>query len=252
VEIHAQVLENVLSHSILSRPRFAITIELLVSIAIGGTIIWLLPILGPFIILVVGGATAAILAGTSWYLYAQHQLLIDSTFPLASSFSLYTVLVFTNYATEQRRRRQIRLAFGQYLAPSLVEQLANAPERLVLGGEQRNVTIMFSDVRGFTTISERFKDDPQGLIALMNRLLTPLTNAIMSRKGTIDKYIGDAVMAFWNAPLDDPTHERNACDAALDMLEALEALNRSVSASGSTRAPVSWETWDRTFTSTIQ
>ncbi len=226
VEIHAQVLENVLSHSILSRPRFAITIELLVSIAIGGTIIWLLPILGPFIILVVGSVTAAILAGTSWYLYAQQQLLIDSTFPLVSSLSLYSVLVFTNYATEQRRRRQIRLAFGQYLAPSLVDQLANAPERLVLGGEQRNVTVMFSDVRGFTTISERYKDDPQGLIALMNRLLTPLTNAIMSRKGTIDKYIGDAVMAFWNAPLDDSAHERNACHAALDMLEALEALNR--------------------------
>lgn len=226
VEIHAQVLESVLSHSMLSRPRYAIMIELLMALVIGGAIIWLLPILGPFVILVVGGVIASMLVGASWYLYARQHLLIDFTFPLASSLSLYTVLVFTNYVTEQTRRRQIRQAFGQYLSPSLVEQLANAPERLVLGGEQRNVSIMFSDVRGFTAISERYKDDPQGLIALMNRLLTPLTNAIMDRRGTIDKYMGDAIMAFWNAPLDDPQHEINACHAALDMLERLESLNR--------------------------
>ena len=104
---------------------------------------------------------------------------------------------------EQAQRRQIRSAFGQYLSPTLVEQLAQSPEKLVLGGEQRDMTIMFSDVRGFTTISEIYKDDPQGLTALMNRFLTPLTNAIIDRKGTIDKYMGDAIMAFWNAPLDD-------------------------------------------------
>ena len=88
------------------------------------------------------------------------------------------------------------------------------------------MTIMFSDVRGFTTISEIYKDDPQGLTALMNSFLTPLTNAIIDRKGTIDKYMGDAIMAFWNAPLDDPTHEINACEAALDMLDRVERLNR--------------------------
>src|SRR5205814_6833430 len=89
-----------------------------------------------------------------------------------------------------------------------------------------DMTIMFSDVRGFTTISEIYKDDPQGLTALMNSFLTPLTNAIIDRKGTIDKYMGDAIMAFWNAPIDDPTHELTACEAALDMLERVEGLNR--------------------------
>ena len=128
---------------------------------------------------------------------------------------------------EQAQRRQIRSAFGQYLSPALVEQLAQSPEKLVLGGEEREMTIMFSDVRGFTTISESFKHDPQGLTALMNRFLTPLTNAILERKGTIDKYMGDAIMAFWNAPLDDTDHEINACEAALDMLE------RSTSSTGS-------------------
>ena len=117
-------------------------------------------------------------------------------------------LVFINYFREQTDRRRIRSAFGQYLSPALVEQLAQSPDKLVLGGEVRDMTIMFSDVRGFTTISETYKDDPQGLTHLMNRLLTPLTNAIVERKGTIDKYIGDAIMAFWNAPLDDAEHER--------------------------------------------
>jgi adenylate cyclase len=96
----------------------------------------------------------------------------------------------------------------------------------VLGGEQRDMTIMFSDVRGFTTISEMYKNDPQGLTSLMNRFLTPLTNAIIDRKGTIDKYMGDAIMAFWNAPLTDVTHEINACEAALDMQDRITELNR--------------------------
>ena len=95
----------------------------------------------------------------------------------------------------------------------------------MLGGEARTMTIMFSDVRGFTTISETYKDDPQGLTQLMNRFLTPLTNAIIERKGTIDKYMGDAIMAFWNAPIDDAEHEINACRAAIDMLRRVDDLN---------------------------
>jgi adenylate cyclase len=131
-----------------------------------------------------------------------------------------------NYASEQSQRRRIRSAFGQYLSPTLVAQLAKSPEKLVLGGEERTMTIMFSDVRGFTGIAEAYKHDPQGLTALMNRFLTPLTNAIIERRGTIDKYMGDAIMAFWNAPLDDAGHQANACAAALDMLERIKVLNR--------------------------
>ena len=112
----------------------------------------------------------------------------------------------------------------------------------MLGGEERRMTILFSDVRGFTTISEHYKDDPQGLTQLMNRFLTPLTNAIIERKGTIDKYIGDAIMAFWNAPLDDDEHEANACDAALEMLARAEALNvelkREAEANGGVYMPL--------------
>ena len=181
-------------------------------------------------------------SATSWYLFAEQQLLIDFTFPLLSSLLIYLTLVFTNFVKEQAQRRQIRSAFGQYLSPTLVEQLAQSPEKLVLGGEARDMTIMFSDVRGFTTISEIYKDDPQGLTALMNSFLTPLTNAIIDRKGTIDKYMGDAIMAFWNAPLYDPTHELNACEAALDMLDRVERLNRereaAAKANGSLFIPI--------------
>ena len=112
----------------------------------------------------------------------------------------------------------------------------------MLGGEERRMTILFSDVRGFTTISEHYKDDPQGLTRLMNRFLTPLTNAIIERNGTIDKYIGDAIMAFWNAPLDDEEHEANACAAALEMLSRAEDLNvelkREAEANGGVYMPL--------------
>ena len=226
VEIHAQVLESILSNSMLSQPWYAVASELTAALLLGVTIIVLAPILGPTILLLFGATFIALLVGTSWYLFTEQQLLIDFTFPLLSSLLIYLTLVFTNFVKEQAQRRQIRSAFGQYLSPALVEQLAQSPEKLVLGGEARDMTIMFSDVRGFTTISEIYKDDPQGLTALMNSFLTPLTNAIIDRKGTIDKYMGDAIMAFWNAPLYDPTHELNACEAALDMLERVERLNR--------------------------
>jgi adenylate cyclase len=225
VEIHAQVLESILSNSMLSQPNYTIAVELGAALVLGAAIIVLAPILGPMLLLLFGATFVALLIGTSWYLFAEQKLLIDFTFPLLSSLLIYLTLVFTNFVKEQAQRRQIRSAFGQYLSPTLVEQLAQSPEKLVLGGEARDMTIMFSDVRGFTTISEIYKDDPQGLTALMNSFLTPLTNAIIDRKGTIDKYMGDAIMAFWNAPLYDPTHELNACEAALDMLERVERLN---------------------------
>ena len=172
--------------------------------------------------------------------YTQHRLLIDFTYPLMSTTAIYLTLIFSSFVREQAQRRQIRSAFGQYLSPALVEQLAQSPEKLVLGGEEREMTIMFSDMRGFTSISETYKHDPQGLTALMNRFLTPLTNAILDRKGTIDKYMGDAIMAFWNAPLDDKEHQINACEAALDMLERIDELNKVARAGGGGRRATSF------------
>jgi adenylate cyclase len=226
VEVHAQVIEGALTRTVLSQPNYAIAIEFLAAIVLGLLVIAVAPLFGPVSLVAVGAVFATLLIGTSWYFYTQQRLLIDFTYPLLSTTSIYLTLIFASFVREQAQRRQIRLAFGQYLSPALVEQLAQSPEKLVLGGEEREMTIMFSDMRGFTSISESYKNDPQGLTALMNRFLTPLTNAILNRKGTIDKYMGDAIMAFWNAPLDDQAHQLNACEAALDMLERVDALNQ--------------------------
>jgi adenylate cyclase len=225
VEVHAQVLESALTKSLLTYPNYAVGAELLVAALVGLAIIIVAPMLRASIMIALGAIIIAALLGASWYLYSQYNLLIDFTYSLMSSLLVYLTLIFVNYFKEQKQRQQIRAAFGFYLSPALVEQLARSPEKLVLGGEERKMTILFSDVRGFTTISEHYKHDPQGLTRLMNRFLTPLTNAIIERKGTIDKYIGDAIMAFWNAPLDDPQQEINACEAALEMLARADKLN---------------------------
>ncbi|HET7885166.1 MAG TPA: adenylate/guanylate cyclase domain-containing protein [Bradyrhizobium sp.] len=226
VEIHAQVLEAALTHAVLAQPNYAIAVEFLGAMVLGLLVIIFAPSFGPVTLVGVGALFATVLFGASWYFYQYHRLLIDFTYPLLSTTAIYLTLIFASFVREQRQRRQIRSAFGQYISPALVEQLAHSPEKLKLGGEEREMTIMFSDVRGFTSISESYKHDPQGLTALMNRFLTPLTDAILARKGTIDKYMGDAIMAFWNAPLDDNEHQINACNAALDMLEKIDALNR--------------------------
>jgi adenylate cyclase len=242
VEVHAEILENVLTKSLLASPGFAIGAEIVTAVVFGLAIIIAAPMLPAGIVVSLGAMLIAGLIGISWYFFVVHHLLIDFTYPLISCWLIYLVLTFVNYFREQQQRQQIRSAFGFYLSPPLVEQLARSPEKLVLGGEERRMTILFSDVRGFTTISEHYKDDPQGLTHLMNRFLTPLTNAIIERKGTIDKYIGDAIMAFWNAPVDDAEHEANACDAALEMLARAEVLNgelkREAEASGGVYMPL--------------
>jgi adenylate cyclase len=226
VEVHAQVLETALTHAVLAQPNYGIALEFLAALVLGILVIAFAPKFGPVTLVAVGALLASVLIGTSWYFYQRHRLLIDFTYPLLSTTAIYLTLIFASFVREQAQRRQIRSAFGQYISPALVEQLAQSPEKLKLGGEEREMTIMFSDVRGFTTISESYKSDPQGLTALMNRFLTPLTDAILACKGTIDKYMGDAIMAFWNAPLDDAEHQVNACNAALDMLEKIDGLNK--------------------------
>ncbi len=225
VEVHAQILESVLTKSILVQPNYAIGAELTTAVLSGLAIIIAAPMLSASLVVLLGAFLIAALIGLSLYMFVEYNLLIDFTYPLISTWLIYLVLTFVNYFREQKQRQQIRSAFGYYLSPHMVEQLARSPDKLVLGGEERRMTILFSDVRGFTTISEHYKDDPQGLTRLMNRFLTPLTNAIIERKGTIDKYIGDAIMAFWNAPVDDDEQEANACDAALEMQARAAALN---------------------------
>jgi adenylate cyclase len=136
------------------------------------------------------------------------------------------------YLEERTRRQRVVTMFGHYLAPAMVERLQNNPELLKLGGEVRELTILFCDVRGFTTISERMQADPERLTQLVNRILTALSNCVLAEKGTIDKYIGDCIMAFWNAPLDEPEHALRGARGALGMLDAIATLNRDLAAEG--------------------
>ncbi len=242
VEVHAQLLEAMLSGSLLTSPSYAIVVEMAGALIAGTALSLLAPLASALVLFVGASIAAALFVAASWIAFSKYQMLFDATFPLITVGSVYTSLAVIGYFREQVDRRRIRSAFAQYLSPTLVERLAQSPEQLVLGGEDRVITVLFSDVRGFTTISETYKDDPHGLTTLMNRMLTPLTNVIIARNGTIDKYIGDAVMAFWNAPLDDAAQEINACHAALDMLASVDALNgereSEASAAGTRFVPI--------------
>ncbi|MDA0663122.1 MAG: adenylate/guanylate cyclase domain-containing protein, partial [Proteobacteria bacterium] len=209
----------------LKYPYFADAVEISMILFAGIFMIIFIPRLGPMLTLAGVAVAGAALVGGSWYLYSEHLTLIDVTYPGVVTMALYSVLTFANYTREAAEKKQVRGAFAQYLSPALVEQLADNPERLKLGGETKEMTFLFCDVRGFTAISETFKSNPQGLTVLINRLLTPLTNAILARRGTIDKYMGDCIMAFWNAPLDDNDHAVNACHSVLAMFAALDVLN---------------------------
>jgi adenylate cyclase len=175
---------------------------------------------------VLGGALPILGWSAGTQIAFEHGLWLPLVNPvMALAAATATVLLF-RYALVDRQRRGVQSAFRHYLAPDLVNELASHPERLQLGGETRMLTIMFSDIRGFTSISESFKTNPQGLSRLINRgFLSPMTRLIMARRGTIDKYMGDCVMAFWNAPLDDPRHADNACDSALAMQRELSRIN---------------------------
>ena len=209
----------------LKYPPIANSIESAMILFAGLFMMIFIPRMGPKFTL--GGIIVAggFLVSLSWHLYTEELILLDVAYPGVVTIALYSVLTFANYMREAQEKKQVRGAFGQYLSPALVEQLAADPDRLQLGGETKEMTFLFCDVRGFTAISETFKSNPQGLTVLINRLLTPRTNVIMARQGTIDKYMGDCIMAFWNAPLDDDKHAVNGCESALEMFKALDILN---------------------------
>jgi adenylate cyclase len=224
VEIHAQAVEQMLIGGFLRRPDYAGTAELFYVALLGGSIALLIYYSGAAWSALIG-AGAIIGAGSlSWLAYKQFGWLVDPVFPAVVLTVVYftgTAYVFLRTETE---RNQVRRAFSYYMAPALVEELAADPSKLKLGGENRDITLLFCDVRGFTTLSEDL--DAEALTRFINRLFTPLSEIILRKRGTIDKFMGDSIMAFWNAPLDEPGHARLACEAALDIMSRLNELNR--------------------------
>jgi adenylate cyclase len=163
--------------------------------------------------------------GSSYYFFKSKLFLVDPISPLIISLSVYVAVTFFNFLFTELERSRVRGAFAQYLSPEMVNRLAESSESLVLGGERKEMTFLFSDIRGFTKISEQYKDDPEALTQLINELLTVLSNAILEHGGTIDKYMGDCIMAFWNAPTDQADHRQLAIQAAHSMNEALDEFN---------------------------
>jgi adenylate cyclase len=224
VEIHAQVLEQMIAGAWLARPDWSAGAELLLTVFLALALGVALPRATALSGAIGVSSVIAVLGWASWHQFSSRGMLLDPILPGLSLAFTYGSGVVWLFREEQRRRRLVREAFGRYVSPAVVARLAEDPARLVLGGESRVLTIMFCDVRGFTSIAERL--DPQGLTQFMNEYLTPMTDTVLAHRGTIDKYIGDAVMAFWNAPLDDPDHAYHAARTALAMVPVLESLNQ--------------------------
>ncbi|MCW5730929.1 MAG: adenylate/guanylate cyclase domain-containing protein [Alphaproteobacteria bacterium] len=230
VEAHAQAIEQIILGHFLKRPDWTEGVEWLFVLSLGIGLILLLGTLGALWSAIIGFTALLGAFGASWYSYRELLLLFDPVTPSITALLIYLSGSLIGYLRTEAEKKQVRGAFAQYLSPALVEQLAADPSRLKLGGETRNMTFLFCDVRGFTTVSEQFKSNPQGLTQLINRFLTPMTDAILERRGTIDKYMGDCIMAFWNAPLANPRHADDACESALAMLERLKLLNAALEA----------------------
>jgi adenylate cyclase len=172
-------------------------------------------------------SVVALVAG-AWALLRFGRIWAPPVLPVAAALSVFGARTGLDYARERRLRRAVSEAFSRYLSPDLVAELARNPSALRLGGERKNLSILFCDVRGFTTMSEKLKDEPERLTTLINRLLDALSGAVLAEGGTIDKYMGDCVMAFWNAPLPSPDHPLRAVRAAVEMIAAVDRLNNEL------------------------
>ena len=237
VTIHAQAIEQILSNSYLSRPDWVAGLEIVGFLLLGTILVGVVLSLGPIFGLAAGALCLGSAIGLSWWSFVANGIMLDPSYPFFGLTLLYLALVFFRFVTTQRAKRQIRRNFGYYVAPSLLTQIEKNGDELKLGGDIRRITVLFSDMRGFTSLSERV--EPQRILSILNTMFGALGAEIVDRFGTIDKFIGDAIMAFWNAPVDVPDHERKALSAALGMRNKLAELNASDAFHlRSTKAPI--------------
>ena len=231
-EITAQALDTLLTGKYLTRLPQADTYEILFIGLLGLLMIILIPRVSvlfsiPLLVFVLGGISYA-----SYMAYANKGFLIDPSFAVLYIFLIWSHSTYNNFATQSRLRKQIKKQFEHYLDPGMVKKLQKNPSLLKLGGETKTMTFLFSDIRGFTPISEKYKGNPEGLTRLINRFLTSMTDIIIKNGGTIDKFMGDCIMAFWNAPLDNDKHRQLAVKSAIEMQIELALLNVQLVAEG--------------------
>jgi adenylate cyclase len=228
-QVQASLLETLVKGDSVSIPNWVGLADLVAFVVLSLLIIILSRVRYSIVwigILLVGYAYAPI------YLFTHNKILFDISFNILAALVIYLHIYTVKFISEYLQKQQIKKQFGTYLSPDLVAQLQRQPELLQLGGTEQELSIMFTDVRGFTTISEHYGKDVQGLTKIMNRYMTAMTKAILENKGTLDKYIGDAQMAFWNAPLDNPQHAKDAVTTAFTMMNALEEFNNEIRGEG--------------------
>ena len=230
--ITAQALDTMLTGEYLFRPANADTYEIIAMALLGLLMIIIVPRTSvllsiPLLVFVLSGISYA-----SFTAYSNKGFLVDPSFAVLFVFLIWAHSTYNNFATQSRLRQQIKKQFEHYLDPGMVKKLQKDPSLLKLGGETKNMTFLFCDIRGFTPISEQFKSNPAGLTKLINRFLTRMTDVIISNSGTIDKFMGDCIMAFWNAPIENKKHRELAVKSALEMTVALAELNMHLHAEG--------------------
>ena len=231
-EVSAQTLQMLIDNSRLQRPA---TFDLY-EIILGTVLAIALIVIACYFSYILNGITILVFLCVPYFiglnLFIKYGYLADYTWPTLAVLLPWVGALFFRFVMEFKLKQQIKKQFGTYLSAALVEKLQKNPGLLKLGGDERELSIMFTDVRGFTTISEHYGKDVQGLTSIMNRYMTAMTQAILDNDGTLDKYIGDAQMAFWNAPLDDPDHARNAVKTAMQMLKRLDTFNEEITKEG--------------------
>ena len=225
-DMQAAVIGTLVNNVNIERPDWAPGAELLTLILISLIILFLSRWV--YVGLGVGVILLASIVPVSMYLFDTYKILFDAVVPVVGGVLVMLHAYGVKFISEFLQKQQIKKQFGTYLSPAMVEKLQKDPSLLKLGGETRELSIMFTDVRGFTTISEHYGKDVQGLTQIMNRYMTAMTSKIIENEGTLDKYIGDAQMAFWNAPLDDKDHAINAVKTGLVMLEDLDEFNKEI------------------------
>lgn len=223
VSLHAQAVEQILSGQFLARPDWADGLEILAIALAGSLLVLITTFVSPAVALGFGLFVTALALGTSWAAFRYYGLLFDPLVPIVSGTIIHFAATAYRILVVDRERRQVRRAFGQYLSPELLYRIEHTHDALRLGGDERELTVMFVDVRNFTEISERRA--PKEVVTFLNILLDALSRDVLANEGTLDKFIGDSIMAFWNAPIDVADHGRKAVRAALAMRQTLARLN---------------------------